>query len=196
MITTTNMLLDKYHSFSDPHGKIRRLVQKDELILLTKGLYIDDKNISGFYVAGAMYGPSYISFNSALSYWGLIPEAVYSITSATTQKGKKKKYSNKIGDFTYRDIPSGAYPYGIQIIEENGYRFMIASKEKALCDKLYEIPPVKNQKELVHVLFDDMRIDQDSFFKLNHEDIYFIVERYHSNNLRLLAKYLRRIHGE
>lgn len=196
MILTTNILLDKYRQFADPHGKIRRLTQKGELVLLTKGLYTDDEHISGFYAAGAIYGPSYISFNTALSYWGMIPEAVYTVTSATTRKLKKKYFSNKIGDFTYRDIPPAAYPFGIKIIEENGYRFLIASKEKALCDKLYEIPPIQSQKELIHVLFDDMRLDQDLFSDLNRDDIYFIVEKYRSNNLRLLEKYLRRIHHE
>ena len=196
MIFSTNVLLQKYKSFVDPYGKIRRLVQKKDLLQLAKGLYTDDQNISGFYVANAIYGPSYISFNSALSYWGMIPEAVYSITSATTKKLKKKSYSNFLAEFTYRDVPPQVYPYGIKIVEENGYRFMIASKEKALCDKLYELPVIKNQKELVHVLFDDMRLDYDAFLSLNRSDIYFLAEKYHSNNVDLLEKYLRRINHE
>ena len=96
MILTTSILLDKYKEFGDPYGKIRRLIKNKDLFLLSKGLYTDNSNISGLYVANAIYGPSYISFDTALSYWGMIPEAVYSVTSATTQKLKKKKYNNFI----------------------------------------------------------------------------------------------------
>lgn len=196
MIFSTNVLINNFKDFADPYGKIRRLVQKRELILLSKGLYTDDTHISGFYVANAIYGPSYISFNSALSYWGMIPEAVYSITSATTRKLKKKHYSNDIADFTYRDVPPEVYPYGIRIINENGYSFMIASPEKALCDKLYDLPIIKTQKELIHVLFDDLRLDIDCFEKLNRDDIYFLAAKYHSNNIKLLEKYMRRLDRE
>lgn len=192
MILTTNVLLDEYKEFGDPYGKIRRLVKNKGLFLLSKGLYTDSSHISGLYVANAIYGPSYVSFNTALSYWGMIPEAVYNITSATTQKMKKKTYSNFIGQFTYRDVPLKVFPFGIKIIEENGYRFMIASREKALCDKLYELPVVRTQKELEFMLFNDMRLDYDSFLNLSVKDIDFLATKYHSVNVLLLAKFLRR----
>lgn len=192
MILTTSILLDRYKEFGDPYGKIRRLIKNKDLFLLSKGLYTDNSNILGLYVANAIYGPSYVSFDTALSYWGMIPEAVYSVTSATTQKLKKKKYNNFIGQFTYRDVPLKAYPFGIKIIEENGYRFMIASREKALCDKLYELPVIKTQKELDFMLFNDMRLDYDSFFNLSVKDIDFLATKYHSSNVLLLAKFLRR----
>lgn len=192
MILTTNILLDEYKEFGDPYGKIRRLVKNKDLFLLSKGLYTDSSHISGLYVANAIYGPSYVSFNTALSYWGMIPEAVYNITSATTQKMKKKTYSNFIGQFTYRDVPLKVFPFGIKIIEENGYRFMIASREKALCDKLYELPVVRTQKELEFMLFNDMRLDYDSFLNLSVKDIDFLATKYHSVNVLLLAKFLRR----
>lgn len=196
MIHTTNTLLFYYKKFSDPYGKIRRLTKDEELHVISKGLYTDDPEISGLYVANAIYGPSYLSFNTALSYWGLIPEGVYSFTSATTRKLKKKTYSNHLGTFTYRDVPPTAYPYGIKIINNEEYPFMIASKEKALCDKLYELPRIKNQKELKDILFDDMRIDEDIFNTLNRDDIYFLADKYHSTNVVLLEKHLRRIHNE
>ncbi len=196
MIYSTNLLIEKYKDFADPFGKIRRLVQKGELIKLSKGLYSDDGEISGLYIAGAIYGPSYISFNTALGYWGMIPEAVYSVTSATTKKNKKKHYTNKIAGFYYGDIPVKAYPYGIKIIEENGYSFMMGTKEKALCDKLYDLPGIKNLKELEKVLFEDMRINPALFLQLDRNDIYFIAEKYHSNNVGLLEKYLRRMNHE
>ena len=148
MILSTNIILDRLKDYANPYGKMGRLVKEGKLIPLTKGLYEDNLNASGVYLANAIYGPSYVSFNYALSYYGLIPEAVYDFTSATTEKKKKKSFTNRFGTFTYRDVPVDIYPYGVNLIKEGEYSFLIASREKALCDKLYELSPVKNQKEL------------------------------------------------
>ena len=196
MILSINVLLDQLKKYANPYGKIGRLVEEGKLIPLTKGLYEDNKNISGLFIANAIYGPSYVSFNYALAYYGLIPEAVYEFTSATTEKKKKKLFENYFGVFSYRDIPVDAYPFGINIINEGNYSFMIASREKALCDKLYELKPIHNLKELEYLLFIDMRIDVEDFEKLNREDIYFIAPKYHSNNLKFFVKYLRRRYNE
>ena len=196
MILSINVLLDQLKKYANPYGKIGRLVEEGKLIPLTKGLYEDNKNISGLFIANAIYGPSYVSFNYALAYYGLIPEAVYEFTSATTEKKKKKLFENYFGVFSYRDIPIDAYPFGINIINEVNYSFMIASREKALCDKLYELKPIHNLKELEYLLFIDMRIDVEEFEKLNREDIYFIAPKYHSNNLKFFVKYLRRRYNE
>ena len=196
MILSVKVLVDRLKEYSNPNGKIQRLVKEGKLYPLTKGLYEDDKSVSGLYLAGAIFGPSYISFNYALSYYGLIPEAVYEFTSATTDKKKKKTYTNRFGTFSYRDIPKEAYPFGIDIIDEGNYTYMMATREKALCDKLYELPLIKTQKELEEVLFNDMRIDETEYEKLNRQDIYFIAPKYHSNNVKLLEKYLRRKNHE
>ena len=71
----------------------------------------------------------------ALSFYGLIPERVTTITCATFDKKKKKQYNTSFGTFTYRDVPSSAYPEEIILKEENDYSFQIATVEKALCDK-------------------------------------------------------------
>ena len=196
MILSTNIILDRLKDYANPYGKMGRLVKEGKLIPLTKGLYEDNLNASGVYLANAIYGPSYISFNYALSYYGLIPEAVYDFTSATTEKKKKKSFTNRFGTFTYRDVPVDIYPYGVNLIQEGEYSFLIASREKALCDKLYELPPVKNQKELEQLLFNDMRIDETEFDKLDREDIYFLAPKYHCSNLKHLNSYLRRRYHE
>ena len=68
--------------------------------------------------------------------------------TATFEKNRKKQYETPYGRFTYRDVPSEAYPFGVILHEENGYGFQIASPEKALCDKLYTISPLKNRAGL------------------------------------------------
>ena len=193
MIKTTKILLNEYSNYAKPHDKIKRLVESKELIPIVKGLYETDSTISGHYLAGAICGPSYLSFEFALSFYGLIPEAVYTFTSASFMKRKSKEYKTPFGYFTYQDIPKYAYPLGVKIINENGYTFQIATPEKALCDKLYSLSPLQNQSELQSLLFDDLRIDQNEFNKLNKEDIEVLAEKYKSSNVTLLSKFIRRI---
>lgn len=192
MILTSLMLTDQLNKYSDPAGKIMRMKKNGELIQLTKGIYETDKNTPGYCLASVIYGPSYLSFDYALSVYGLIPEAVYTFTSATFSKKKAKEYENHFGHFTYRDVPSEVYPYGVVMKEENGYVYKIASPEKALCDKLYTMPPVTSQRDIEKMLFDDLRIDKIEFERLNYDDIYQLGELYHCNNLKYLIKYLRR----
>ena len=192
MIFTTQMLVEHYRHYANPKAKIGRLVHEEKLYPLTRGLYETDPTAPGYCLAGAIYGPSYLSFDYALSVYGLIPEAVYAFTSATFDKKKVREQENRFGRFTYRDVPSGVYPFGIVIREENGYVYQMATPEKALCDKLYTMPPVTSQKEIERMLFEDLRIDRTEFDKLDVREILQIGERYHSNNLKYLMKYLRR----
>ena len=192
MIFTSSMLVEQLREYSDPFGKIKRMKNSGSLFQLTRGLYETDPKVPGYCLAGAIYGPSYLSFDYALATYGLIPEAVYTFTSATFEKKKAKEYENHYGRFSYRDVPSDAYPFGIVIKEENGYVYRIATPEKAFCDKLYIMPPVMSQKELANLLFDSLRIDQTEFEKLNTDDILEIAPKYCCNNLKYLMKYLER----
>ena len=192
MIVTTAMLTDRFREYGDPAGKILRMKNRGELYPLIRGLYETDGSTPGQFLAGAIYGPSYLSFDYALSYHGLIPEAVYVFTSATCGKKKAKQYRNSFGIFNYQDVPVKAYPFGILIMEENGYSYQIACPEKALCDKLYSVSPVKNRRDIERLLFEDLRVDEERFAKLDADAILRIGERYRSNNIRYLMRVLRR----
>lgn len=193
MIMTTAMLLEQYSNYADPAGKIRRLVSDGALTAVTKGIYETDASVSGYVLAPVIYGPSYLSLNYALSYYGLIPERVDEYTSVTCLKLKKKQFSNRWGTYSYRDIPAQAYPYGIELKEENGYVFSIAAPEKALCDKVYASPLVGSQREIYSMLTEDMRMEPADLKQLNIGAITELCEKYRSNNVRFLAGCLRRI---
>ncbi len=64
------------------------------------------------------------------------------------RKKEKKKYETPFGTFTYRDVPSEAFPLGLRLVQEGEYFYRIAEPEKALCDQLYTMPPVPNTQEL------------------------------------------------
>lgn len=193
MIKTTAIILEELKSYASPASKLSRMVKNGEFIPIVKGLYETNSSAPGYLLAGSIYGPSYLSFEFALAYHGMIPEAVYTFTSATYDKKKKKKYDTPFGTFTYRDVPAEVYSLGVTLIREGEYSFLIASPEKALCDVLYIKGPVANQKELRSLLFDDMRIDEMEFRKLNNNDILILEERYHSTNVQKLSRLIRRI---
>ena len=196
MILTNNMIKENLKEYSNPNTKICREIKKGKLIKIINGLYETDSSVNGYLLAGSIYGPSYLSFDFALSYYGLIPEKVTAYTSATLNKKKKKAYNNQFGSYLYRDVPEKVYPLGIKLIEEGNYSYQIASPEKALCDKLYTLSPLKNMKELENVLFNDLRIDIDEFNKLNLQDIEEISNSYNSTNVSLLYRYIRRKENE
>lgn len=193
MVKTVEELKFEYREYKDPINKIHRLIKDGELFQLTKGLYETNKNADPFTLARSICQPSYISFETALSYYGMIPERVYAITSACLNKNRKKVYVNQFGRFVYQDVPERVYPYGIVLVRMNdGGVFQIASKEKALCDKLYKLPIIRNYIELNVVLFDYLRIDENVLGEFNLDDMKLLSDKYHSTNVGLLYKFLRR----
>jgi hypothetical protein len=192
MIKTTAMILDGLQDYRYPANKLARMVQKGEIFPVVRGLYVTDHMTPGHLLAASIYGPSYLSFDYALSYWHLIPEAVYVYTSATYDKKKKKQFKTDFGLFTYRDVPKAAYPIGIQIVAEGDYSFLIAEPEKALCDKLYTISPAPNQGAFEALLLDDLRLDPDSFGQLDTEKLIKYARLYRTANHRHFIQYLGR----
>ena len=192
MIITNDIAKQRYEDYSNKDTKLSREIRDGKIFKIINGLYETDQNTPGYFLSGSIYGPSYISFEFALSYYGLIPERVSTITCASFNKKKKKTYVTNFGTFTYRDVPLLAYPEEILLITDGEYKYQIATPEKALCDKLYTLKPLNNYANLEKMLFSDLRIDIESFNRLNKEKIDELSNLYHSTNVYLLAKYLRR----
>jgi hypothetical protein len=192
MIFTTAMLMDDLQNYRYPANKIARMVAQGDIYPVVRGLYVSDSDVPGHLLAASIYGPSYLSFEYALSYWSLIPEAVYTYTSATYDKKKRKQFTTSFGLYTYRDVPKEAYPYGIQIVKEGDFSFLIAQPEKALCDMLYTISPVANLGAFESLLFDDLRIDHDTFEQLDVDRLMQYAVLYQTRNHKLLIRNLRR----
>lgn len=192
MIITNKIAKFNLLDYSNKNNKVSRDIKDGKLFKIITGLYETDPNTPGYLLAGSIYGPSYISFEYALSFYGLIPERVTTITCATFDKKKKKQYDTDFGFFTYRDVPMLAYPEEIILKEENNYSYQIATLEKALCDKLYTLAPLSNYSNLENMLFNDLRIDEEEFNKLDVNKIEKLSKLYRSTNIDLLSRYMRR----
>lgn len=192
MICTAAMLRDELLHYGAPANKLMRMARSGEITPIVRGLYETDSQAAPHLLAGSIYGPSYISFEYALAQHGLIPEAVKVVTCASFEKRKRKAYDTPFGRFTYRDIPSAAFPFGLEVRSEGAYTYRIAAPEKALCDTLYARRPVGGLLELEELLFDDLRIDEGTFARLDREFIFSVAPRYHCTNAKRLCAYLRR----
>ena len=192
MIKTHSMIMEELSEYKNPKTKLGRLVREGIYTPIIRGIYETNSKTPGYLLAGSIYGPSYLSFEFALSYYGLIPEAVHVYTSATFNKKKKRMYDTCFGNFIYRDVPTKVYPIGITLVTEGDYTFQIATKEKALCDKLYSMKVASSQKELRVMIVDDLRIDIDEIRDFDENIMQEISKAYHSTNVSLLYKIYKR----
>lgn len=167
------MLKDYLRPYEARVKKMHFLVREGKLLRLKRGFYCVNPKFSGrpvdvMAVANSLYdGPSYISLETALAQYGLIPEAVMGMTSVVT--GRSKRYVTPVGWFSYQTIPEKLF--GIGVRTENGH--LTASPEKALCDYLYTRANLRmtSPKSLIAYLEDDVRFDFDAF--KNHDKSVF-----------------------
>ena len=190
MLVTTRMLEDRLSTYENPRNKIGRMVSADELVPVRRGLYETDRTTPGRFLAPCIYGPSYLSFEYALERHGLIPEAVRSYTSATCGKRKTRRYENAFGRYSYQDVPLAVFSLSVDLMREGSYAYWLASPEKALCDQLYKLPPATSHRALEQLLFDDLRINEESLNELDFSVVRRLAERYHCRSVSRLALYL------
>lgn len=187
-------LIDSLKNYASPKAKLTSMIKSGEVIKVKRGLYVD--STQGTYslktVANKIFGPSYISFEYALSYYNLIPERVETILSASMGKNKTRIYQTPLGTFLYKSINPEVYPYGILRIEEETGPFLIATREKALCDTLSKVSTIMNFSSLENLLFDDLRIDRDELQNCSLEDFNMLIPLYRKKNLRMFLKFLNR----
>jgi len=166
--------------YRSPRDKISRMIRKKEIIQVKKGLYVlaspfqqllDPKPL-----ANLIYGPSYISLEYALSYWGLIPEKVYEITSMTNKRNKT--FRTPLGIFSYKYLQNARFFPGITRITEGESSFLIATREKALCDRI-SLSRGLGKKSVGSFLTEDLRIDSEEILKMDLLLIKNISTAYH-----------------
>ncbi len=189
-VVDSTRMKDVLRETVDKRGKIARMIASGELIQLRRGLYATRRGLNPLALAGPIYGPSYISFESALSWHGLIPEAVYEITSATLRR--PREIENSIGRFRYRRIPEPAYPIGVDWIRDAEVPFLLACPTKAICDRIALEPRMRSLRDVLRwaVL---MRFASE--VELDMDVLRECAERYRRPSVRLLLAVAERRGG-
>jgi len=145
------------------HFNLRRVVEwqgKGYIKKIVRGYYIIadlklDENVL-FEIANRIYSPSYISLEMALSYYHMIPESVYGLTSVTSRK--TMVFTTDVGDFIYHTVRPRLL-FGYKLVNYSGKRFKIAEPEKALLDYFYLNTSIRSEDD-----FAGMRIGKDQYF--------------------------------
>jgi len=136
-----------------------------------------------FFVANKIYSPSYISLESAMSYHGIIPEAVYSISSVTTNK--TKTFDTPLGCMLYKTIRPGLF-FGYRLIYDKSRPVKIAGPEKAILDFFYLNSQYKTEDDFAEIR---LSLENVSLSKLRQ-----LLKRYESPTLEIRIKKMLEVH--
>ncbi len=144
-------------------NNLTRWVQKGYLIRLRRGYFAfseyKNKPDYSFYFANQIYRPSYISLHTALSFYGIIPEAVVQITSVTSLK--TASFTNDFGEYSYKSVKEDLmFGYDLKTIAD-GRTIRFASPEKALLDLLYLYPFYDSEQEMRELRLDEDYLEND-----------------------------------
>jgi len=189
-------LMEQLKNYASPRAKITQLIAKGDIIRIKKGLYLPGneyaKKYSRAVLANLIYGPSYISLEYALSYYGLIPERVECVTSITAKRNKY--FETKIGNFSYAYMPDKIYHLGVFLQRDGAGTFFLATKEKALCDMVYRQKTLMTQHDLHSYITQDLRIDEEALVSLNQDLLYEITSVYKKNVLNRFYNYIKKVY--
>ncbi len=191
---------DMLPEYNRPNDKISELVRKGELISVRRGLYVPGPETdlpvpNVFLVANHLRGPSYVTLESALAYWQIIPERVYEISSATLKTSKS--YTNALGRFSFLHVAAPYYSFGIRSVALTAQQTaLIASPEKAICDKIVLTSGVllRSISQTQDFLLEDMRMDEERLRTLNVEMIHsWIPDAPKRSSLQMFLKTLHNL---
>ena len=170
---THQVLAGLLKDYKRPNDKILSLKAAGLIEPVKKGLYIAGR-FPGFkrperaLLANHILGPSYLSMESALAHYGLIPEKVFAVTSMTTKASRK--FQTSIGLYTYTNLPLPYYSFGLATISlSKDQQAMIAIPEKALCDKIATTAGItlRSQSSAKDYVFGNLRMEEDDLAKFD-----------------------------
>ena len=166
-------------------GLVKRAIAGGEIIHIRRGLYClapkYRKNGMNLYVvAQHVYGPSYISLESALSWHGWIPEAVHAVTSASFKKSVE--FKTPIGVFSYERIPQEVFYTDVErLTDESRNVFLMASPLKALADYVYVR---KKDWSGIGPVVDSLRVEPEEFEQVTREILDALTSNYSNSRVK------------
>ena len=188
-----NLLLHALRDYKKPRDKIRGLIKNKDIVRVKKGLYVlgkeYNKPYNKFVLANLIYGPSYITAQTAMAFWNMIPERV-ELTISMTMK-RKKQFETPVGKFSYLYCPKKAFNIGVRLEDTGDQKsFLIASPEKALCDMTAmqtQIYTKKAMKEFLELMRLDDSVSKNFDLSLLEE----IKTGYQRQNIKRLVNCLK-----
>jgi len=175
------------------YGLVKRAIAGGEIIRICRGLYClapkyRKKSVNLYALAQHVYGPSYISLESALSWHGWIPEAVYTLTSVSLRKSKE--FNTPLGLFSYVHVPQVVFYTGVErLTDEDKNIFLMATPVKALADYVYFH---KKDWTGLKPVTESLRVEPEEFGSLISDDIELLIDNYKSSRVQKFIKGLKK----
>lgn len=166
------------------YGKVKRLIAQGKLIHVRRGVYCIAKELGPrlaphpFMLANKILYASIVSLESALSYHGLIPETVFTVTSVSNKRSKE--FSTPLGHFSYQHVPNMFFYIQANYVKTLQAVFIIASPWRALCDYVYCYKKNWTSPEPLH---ESLRIDLDALPKLSKQQVQDLIDYYQSTRI-------------
>ena len=187
--------------YRKPRDTVSTLLEREHIIRVRKGLYIFGSvwrraPLALEPLANLVYGPSAISIDYALAWYGLIPERVNTITSTTT--GRSREFLTPVGRFSYTQLSGKRFSVGLVRHSSPGGSLLMAEPLKALADKIWTDSRFKptSTASYTDYLFDDLRIDEDTLAPLIIPDRLGIIgQAYATRKILWLIEYLLKRFG-
>ena len=192
-----NVLSSVYPETKHIVEKARRLESDGKIIRLKKGMYVvspeeTGKVLNRNLIANHIYGPSYVSLQTALRHYGLIPERVHLIQSLTTKHSRY--FETPVGNFDYKCCNKEDFPIGVRPENDNDITYLIATPEKALCDLINYSKGVnlRFMKDIALYLEEDIRFDMDALSEFDMDILEnCAINSRKSQNINTLIKYMK-----
>ena len=190
------LAMDRLAGYRAPRNKLRNLCLSGDLVRIRKGLYVAPAfpgrrpEVEPLALAPLIYGPSYVSLETALAHHGLIPERVYEITSVTCKRAKL--FRTPVGRFSYRPVNESVYSYGFGLQPVAGGAYFLAEPEKALCDRIACVRGLRAQRDVPALLEDDLRVDVDAVIRMRLPLVREIARRYRRRSVTAFLRWLER----
>lgn len=163
------VLIQNLSDVKHPEQKIKYLKSRGEISSLFRGLYLKkNSKYSKFQIANILYGPSYVTGITVLSWLGWISDKAVTVHSATIKRGKI--IDTHIGRFNYFHLDPKTFHFGIQHYNFGvGMGCIMATPTKALYDHIMMTPNLyfSGKKDLLTYFEDDLRLDIDLIKKLD-----------------------------
>jgi len=172
---------------------LKRAVAAGEVVRIHRGLYCLAakylrQKIDPLVLAQRIYGPSYISLETALSYHNWIPEAVYAVTS--TSLDRSREFDTPMGRFSFTRVPQKTFYAEVKRVEkEGGGSFLLASPLKALADYVYAHRCDWNSARPV---VESLRVDESSLAAADLPSFDRLLANYTARRVRRFLKGLRK----
>lgn len=199
LLTTNDIDKALYRSVDGRKSFIKRAVKEGSLVRIKPGLYLlsDDHrpyDISPYSISQAICSRSYISMESALSYHGWIPEAVYSTVSVKSGRKSKQFNHETLGQFVFHTIALNRLGFlsGVERVQENNQTWFMATPLRALMDI---VAYKKITWQGLEWIEGSLRIDFEDLISIKKQQFYELKNVYkHKNTKEFLTEFERSIY--